>query len=322
MAYASRAPTDAETRYAQIEKELLATVFAYERFDPYVYGCDIFHVETDHKPLEQIFVKELNAEPKRLQRMLLRLQRYSRVMYKKGRDMYLADTLSRAFLLEVNPVDHRAFLPVSKERRQQIKYASADYPALQQLRTSMCRGWPKQRSDVPECLYLYIRDVLAFQYELVSKGQRLVVRASRPTEEAYGSATQFLHRHRRVCSQSSLYWPRMATELRQYISKCDICLVHRDNQAKEPLLQHEVVPRPWAKVAADLCEVDFRVLLVISDYYSNFIEVARLKNVKPRNVIEEMTAVFTPYVIPDVLVTDNGPQFASAEFSVFANTWL
>lgn len=119
-----------------------------------------------------------------------------------------------------------------------------------------------------------------------------------------------------------LYWPRMATELQQYISKCDICLVHRDNQAKEPLLQHEVLSRPWTKVAADLCEVDFRVLLVISDYYSNFIEVARLKNVKPRNFIEEMTAVFTRYVIPDVLVTDNGPQFASAEFSVFANTWL
>ena len=83
MAYASRATTDAETRYAQIEKELLATVFACERFDPYVWSLwhmlwfydpyDIFHVETDHKPLEQIFVKELNAAPKRLQRMLLRL---------------------------------------------------------------------------------------------------------------------------------------------------------------------------------------------------------------------------------------------------------
>ena len=140
MAYASRAPTDAETRYAQIEKELLATLFACERFDPYVYGCDILHVETDHKPLEQIFVKELNAAPKRLQQMLLRLQKYSRVMYKKGRDMYLADTLSHAFLLEVNAVDHRAFLPVSKERRQQIKHASVDYPALQQLRTTIRRG--------------------------------------------------------------------------------------------------------------------------------------------------------------------------------------
>ena len=140
MAYASREPTGAETRYAQIEKELLAIVFASERFEPYLYGRDIVHEETDHKPLEQIFVKELNATPKRLQRMLLRLRKYSRVMYKKGRDMYLADTLSHPFLLEVNAIDHRAFLPVSKERWQQIKHAWVDDPVLQQLRTTIRRG--------------------------------------------------------------------------------------------------------------------------------------------------------------------------------------
>ena len=121
-------------------------------------------------------------------------------------------------------------------------------------------------------------------------------------------------------ARDTLYWPRMAAELRQYLSKCDICLAHRGRQAIEPLLQHEVVARPWAKVAADLCEIDNRTLLVISDYYSNFIEVARLKTVTSRNVIKEKKAVFARYGIPDVLVTDNGPQFASAEFSVFAKT--
>ena len=148
VAYASRALTGAETRYAQIEKELLAIVFACERFEPYVYGRDdgrdIVHVETDHEPLEPIFVKELNAAPKRLQQMLLRLQKYNLcVACKKGPDMYLADTLSRAFLPEVNAceftqelesVDHRAFLPVSNKRWQQIKHPSADDPELQKLR--------------------------------------------------------------------------------------------------------------------------------------------------------------------------------------------
>ena len=72
----------------------------------------------------------------------------------------------------------------------------------------------------------------------------------------------------------------------------------------------------------DLCEGDNRTLLVISDYYSNFIEVACLKTVTSHNVIKEMKAVFARYGIPDILVTDNGPQFASAEFSVFAKTWM
>ena len=50
VAYASRALTPAETRYAQIEKEMLAIVFACTQFEPYLFGRDMVTVETDHKP--------------------------------------------------------------------------------------------------------------------------------------------------------------------------------------------------------------------------------------------------------------------------------
>ncbi|XP_014673255.1 PREDICTED: uncharacterized protein LOC106813592 [Priapulus caudatus] len=96
VAFASRALTDVETRYAQIEKELLAVVFGLERFHHYTYGRQVT-VQSNHKPLE----KSLHSAPKRLQRMLLRLQRYTyTVMYHPGKSMYLADTLSRAFLVD------------------------------------------------------------------------------------------------------------------------------------------------------------------------------------------------------------------------------
>ena len=95
VAYASRALTDAETRYAQIEKELLAIEFACDRFDAYIYGRNEVHVESDHQPLEMIMQKPLSRAPKRLQRMLLQLQKYSlKVRYKKGSLMHLADTLA------------------------------------------------------------------------------------------------------------------------------------------------------------------------------------------------------------------------------------
>ena len=86
VAYASRALTPAEMRYAQIEKELLAIVFACERFDAYIYGRQIVRVETDHQPLELIVKKPLNIAPTRLKCMLLRLQRYCLdITYKKGK---------------------------------------------------------------------------------------------------------------------------------------------------------------------------------------------------------------------------------------------
>ena len=71
--------------------------------------------------------------------------------------MFLADTLSRAYLLEVNvcdhdhepeAIDHKDNLAVSAERCQQISHASADDPVLQQLRATIRRGWPETNFGV------------------------------------------------------------------------------------------------------------------------------------------------------------------------------
>ena len=104
IAYASRALTDPETRYAQIEKELLAVVYGLETFHTYTYGRQVT-VESDHKPLEVIVKKPLHLAPKRLQRMLLRVQAYSiNLVYRKGSTMYLADALSRACIFPTTEV--------------------------------------------------------------------------------------------------------------------------------------------------------------------------------------------------------------------------
>ena len=47
----SRASTDTETRYAQIENDLSAIVFSVEKFDQFTFGRTA-HVQSDHKPLE------------------------------------------------------------------------------------------------------------------------------------------------------------------------------------------------------------------------------------------------------------------------------
>ena len=122
VAYASRALTAAESRYAQIEKELLAIVFACEHFEAYIYGRDGVHIETDHKPLEMIVLKPLDKAPKRLQQMLLRLQKYNlQVQYKKGTHMYLADMLSRAHRPEVTLSESRGDRPNSLTSSQIVR---------------------------------------------------------------------------------------------------------------------------------------------------------------------------------------------------------
>ncbi|PIK59631.1 hypothetical protein BSL78_03427 [Apostichopus japonicus] len=96
VTFSSRALTTAETRYSQIEKELLALIFGLERNHQFTYGRKI-KLWTDHKPLVSISKKQITTAPKRLQRLLLRLVQYDvDIVYKPGKEMYLADTLSRA----------------------------------------------------------------------------------------------------------------------------------------------------------------------------------------------------------------------------------
>ena len=84
LEYASWAMTKARVNYAQIEKELLAIVFGLDQLEQYVQGRPV-KVETNHKPLESIFKMSLISAPKRLQRMMLQLQKYHlKAMYKKG----------------------------------------------------------------------------------------------------------------------------------------------------------------------------------------------------------------------------------------------
>ena len=95
IVFASKSLTGAESHYANIERELLAVVFACIRFNTYLQGHR-FTVQSDHKPLEMIHLKSMHKVPPRLQRMLLQLQKYDmEIKYKPGSEMLLADALSR-----------------------------------------------------------------------------------------------------------------------------------------------------------------------------------------------------------------------------------
>ena len=89
VSFASRALTPTEQRYAQIEKECLAIVYACQKFNHYILGRNVVTINSDHKPLETIFKKTLITAPKCLQRMLLQLQKYNLlVIYKPGKNVY------------------------------------------------------------------------------------------------------------------------------------------------------------------------------------------------------------------------------------------
>ena len=95
-------------------------------------------METDHKPLETIFRKPLHQSPLRLQKMLMKLMRYDlKVQYKTGKELFITDTLSRAYLSEtgneLDDLEIAAILPMSEDKLTKLQEATASDTVLQNL---------------------------------------------------------------------------------------------------------------------------------------------------------------------------------------------
>ena len=148
IAYASRAMSGIEQRYAQIEKEALATTWACERYSNFLIG-KTFHIEADHKPLVSLLgQKTLDELPPRIQRFRMRLMRFRYgISHVPGKDLITADTLSRAPVVESQQPEDESFqdecqtyvnavmsaLPVTDKRLLEIKQAQADDATCQNI---------------------------------------------------------------------------------------------------------------------------------------------------------------------------------------------
>ena len=173
--YVSRALTEMEQRYSNIERELLAIVFALKRLNHYTFGRTIT-IQSDHQPLQSIWKKSIVSASPRLQRLLLRLTHYHlNIEFLRGKENMIADALSRVCPLQssnsktkdsnidVIPVHHITQTAlVSKTRLQELRLATQSYPTLSSLAKTIHEGWPLSKKDCPEQLL----DFWSFRQEI------------------------------------------------------------------------------------------------------------------------------------------------------------
>ena len=165
----SRALSEAESRYSQIEKECLAFTWMCERSSDYILGKPIIG-ETDHKPLVPLLMKyTLEQVPPRIQRFRTRLMRFNiqEMNHVPGKEMYTSDMLSRQLPAEsagksmVDDEDMVHFLesiidslPVSDVKLQQIIAAQAEESVCSKIMEYILEGWP-DKYQMPDALKPY-----------------------------------------------------------------------------------------------------------------------------------------------------------------------
>jgi transposase InsO family protein len=195
---------------------------------------------------------------------------------------------------------------------------------LQTVKKLIQVGWPETRGEVPPAAIQFwdFRDELSTYHGIVFRGERICVPKSMRCEML--KIIHSTHMGMVKCKQRArdlVFWPGMNKQIEEVVSKCVACLENRNRAQREPMTVHPVPKLPWSKVGCDLFQLYDKHYLVMVDYYSNFIELAALPDTLTSTVVDKIPANVARYGIMDILISDNGPRFASREFKQFADKY-
>ena len=334
VAYASRPLTDAEKRYAQIEKEALAITWACGKFDFFLVGTH-FEIETDHKPLVKLLGEsDIASMPLRCQKFRMRLMRYNyRIFHTPGKDMILADLLSRPAGvgpqivkendLQTEEVEEHVKLVTEATQEgfkdillNQFVQAARIDPEYQLTKTYVVEGWPKDRKNLKrelQLLYSVKMDLSLHEELLMFQGRVVVPKSQRKDilgqiHVGHQGVNRCLRRAR-----ESVWWPGLSNDIKDMIKNCDLCIKYSKIE-HQPLKNTELPQGPWQVVASDLMTFVGKDYLVLADYYSRWVEIALLEGQTAREIVKHIHRIFSRTGYPYELRTDNGPCYASEEF--------
>ena len=330
--FASRTMSKTETRYAQIEKELLAVAYALKRFHYFICPRKVT-VYTDHRPLTSIINKAMEDVPLRLQKMLMSIQRYNvELVFRPGKDMKFADALSRCPIEdnserreEEEEVRVIRTLPIRDATLEKVQSEATKDKQYQELLRQTREGWPESKIKVPLALreFFPYRHRLTVEHGLILKDNSVVVpKAMRKNILkslcwAHMSVQRTIER-----AKSCVFWPRMNSDIENHISECVGCQTYPNPPRKEPMQPHEIPCRPWQKIAMDVAEQEGRKYLVLICFYSNLIMVSELPgNPTTKSITTRLAAVFSEHGSCDVLMSDADPLFRASSFKEFTDEW-
>lgn len=348
----SRFLTDAETRYATIELELLAVAWATSKCRLHLFGLSHFTLMTDHRPLIPILNSyTLDAvENPRLQRLKEKVSPYVfTAVWRAGKQLCIPDALSRAPVSRPIPEDetdcevtsasvrcmvtHSSIAstdesspPTDNDRiLQDLRAAAREDPDYNQLVTCVTSGFPSNRYDLHRSVLPYwkLRDSLYADGELVLYGQRIVV----PMAFRRRTLARLHDSHRGVeatkrRARQTVFWPGIDSDIKSTIDACESCQILQPSQQQEPLLCDDHPTRPFESVSADFFHVAGKSFLVIADRLSGWpVIVPCGSDTTATRVIRMFCRYFREVGVPLRLRTDGGPPFNSADFQNFMARW-
>ena len=347
----SRFLTATESRYATIELEMLAIVWAVKKCRMFLAGRQHFDIVTDHKPLLPIVnSKNLSdIENPRLQRLREKLTPYSFILtWKKGSEHSIPDALSRfptekateddeIAEQELEEQNHTAIISniqaVFDDEQDQYKdmlleethkYSQED-TEYGKVKETIIMGFPEDNNELDPDIrpYARMKDLLAIDDDLIVCGHRLLI-----PRKLRSKVLKFLHgshqgmERTKQRARQSVYWPNINNDIENTVKTCQECQKLLPSLQKEPMKSEEEPMRPFQSVSTDYFEHAGYQYLIYTDRLSGWPMVQMYRQKATANkLISTFRNFFSATGIPEVMRSDGGPQYKSKILNDFLQQW-
>ena len=212
-------------------------------------------------------------------------------------------------------------------RLRDLRKATSEDAVLTRVKKHLVQGWAKKPKN-PELLpYFLAQADLSESDGLIIKGTGSIVvpptlrrRALDLAHEGHPGIVRTISRAR-----EHYWWPRLNGDVKALVTNCAAC-AKSDKSAKvekAPVVPVQLPDGPWEKLGLDIAgpfataPINERFLIVLVDYRSKWVEVAAVGDTRSGKVVAFLENVFSREGCPVEVVTDNGSQFVSQEFTSF-----
>lgn len=318
IAYFSKKLNSTRRKYAAVEKECLAVLWAIEAFRHYVEGAQ-FKLITDARSLVWLSKVSADKGSAKLCRWALKLQQFDfTIEYRKGRENITADCLSRSLCA------------ISK------KWEDCEHKTLMNKITEKPNDY-KDFKIVDNKIFKYVKNEekitdRRFDWKIVPTKEERINIIKNTHEEAHLGFEKTLEK-----IKEKFVWPLMYSEIKQFCNGCVRCKTSKSDNINHtpPMGKQKLTTQPWQIIAVDFVgpfprakKTGHTCLLVITDIFTKFVIIQPLKEAKSKQLTFFMeNMVFLLFGVPEVVLSDNGTQFVSKEFKNLlekygVNQWL
>lgn len=324
ISYMSKKLNAAQRNYSVTELECLSAILSVKKFRGYVEGHP-FKIITDHASLKWLMSQKDLAG--RLARWSLKLQGFEfSIEHRKGKLNVVPDALSRVYMEEV------AAYPCLMVDLDSPHFDAEPYSKMREAVLDDNDRLPDLKV---EGKHVFIRTEPRTEGLTVNPIWKLWVPTGLTHEAVKSAHDPPLSSHSGVGKtiarlREQLYWPGMSTLVRTYIGNCSICKETKAPNVvlRPPMGNSFVTNRTWQNLYIDLLGPYPRSksgnthLIIVLDSFSKFVLLKPIRKATGALVVQYLELdVFLLFGVPKTIVSDNGVQFLSREFTGLLNKY-